>query len=350
VLNGILRQRAIAFRAASLFLDGQTANEVYKELLCFYPQLDTVGFVPEQVYALLARAAELGMLKILPAPNLELAQRIQEQYPNVATRDIRVVDTNGLVGKRGGSGGEALSAVAADLVFELLKTMPLADDQVAGLGLGPGRATLDFSTHLSALLSADRNPPKVKLFAITAGCLPRHPELAPISFFNLFPEHLIDERIGLFAENLIPASEFGLMKTRPGVNVAFQEKHKIRIVVTAMGAMDDKDDILRMFFEEANADFEELGAIGNVQYRPFSRNGIVHERNEQLRAVTLFELRELAELSRRPDHHVVLIARRCGKCGHNRANAVRALLEVKELGVFSTLIMDRITAEAVLSD
>ena len=355
MLDPLLQDREVISRIVRLFLNGRTVPDVNEELRRSHPGLEHGEFTTEHLHAVLVRAAELRML-IAPLDfELELAQQIRRKYVNVASRDIHVVNSAGFVDGRGkddlGKLGDALSAVAADLVLGLLTDkMRTRPGEVTGLGLGPGRATLDFCKHLSDGLSRAEQPPKVNLFAITAGCLPRHPEYAPISFFNLFPANAVQERIGLFAENLIPAGEFGLMKGRPGVSVAFEEKHKVQIVVTAMGAMDDEHDILRQFFEEAGAPLDDLGAIGNVQYRPFSATGSIHEKSDQFRAVTLFELRELAELSRRPDHHVVLIARRCGRCGHNRAEAIRALLERKEEDiVFSSLILDSITAKAILS-
>jgi hypothetical protein len=85
--------------------------------------------------------------------------------------------------------------------------------------------------------------------------------------------------------------------------------------------------------------------LGNVQYRPFTADGPVHEAPGELRAVTLEDLIERAK--RRP-REVIPMARQCGLCGRPRARALRALLDNPSLRVFSRLVLDRATAEELL--
>jgi len=67
-----------------------------------------------------------------------------------------------------------------------------------------------------------------------------------------------------------------------------------------------------------------------------------------LRAVTVFELRDLVDLALKPDKEVILMVRQCGICGRARTTALRALLSNPSLKVFSRLILDRVTADALL--
>ena len=66
------------------------------------------------------------------------------------------------------------------------------------------------------------------------------------------------------------------------------------------------------------------------------------------RAVTLFELEDLARVAGQKNKHVILIARQCGICGRTRAEALQPLLANPGLKVFSTLVMDAATARELL--
>jgi hypothetical protein len=50
-----------------------------------------------------------------------------------------------------------------------------------GIGLGPGRATLDFCRAFSSLLAGYPEPVKLKLVAISAGCPADEPELEDLA-------------------------------------------------------------------------------------------------------------------------------------------------------------------------
>lgn len=90
--------------------------------------------------------------------------------------------------------------------------------------------------------------------------------------------------------------------------------------------------------------------IGNVQYRPFSEDGPVREKKQELRAVTLFELDELVTMSKEKDRYVILLARQCGLCKKNRARVLRCLLGRDDLAVFTHLVMDLETADELLKE
>lgn len=335
----------VVFRTAWLFLEGLKASKICDQLRREYP---TLAITREGIYPLLAKAKLRGFLRLVPPLETTLAERIAERFPRILPSDIRVVSTGGK------AANEFVSAVAAEVALDLIKDLGRQRIDPIGIGLGPGKATLDFSKHLSELLNAETDRlPKLKLFAITAGCSPTVPEYAPISFFNLFPSRFIQKevgRVGLFAETLLSVKEFDAIKKNPGPGVrdCFRDKGQIRLVVTAMGDLADPHDLLGAFLKGTKTQLESLGAIGNVQYRPFGVDRIIRERPHDLRAFTLFELDELVQMSRQKDRHVILIARQCGLCGTNRARVLRPLLEVDELRVFSKIVMDVDTAQDLL--
>ena len=158
--------------------------------------------------------------------------------------------------------------------------------------------------------------------------------------------------MGLFAETLVPAQVVRGDQATGGVKEAFAARESIDLVVTSMGDVQDDDDLLSMFLRQSDQDLGRLrasGWIGNVQYRPYSATGPVKEKPGDLRAVTLFELEDLARIAGQKNKHVILIARQCGICGRTRAEALQPLLTNPGLKVFSTLVLDAATARELLN-
>jgi hypothetical protein len=147
------------------------------------------------------------------------------------------------------------------------------------------------------------------------------------------------------------------------VREAFRARDQIDIMVTSMGDLIDLDDLLRLFLEgdeEDRRDREgvspslqslfDKGAIASVAYLPYSKEGPVPLEGADLRAVTLFEIPEMVQRAQLKNKYSVLIARKCGKCGRNRAEAVRPLLTVPALKVWTNLVMDVTTARGLLHE
>lgn len=335
----------LVFRVAELFFQGKKATEirdiVNQELEPVHP------LTREGIYPLLVKARQQHYIRLVPPLEKSLADEVSKRF-RLPPDCVKVVQT----GDTGVS--DRVAAVAAERVTQLLRGIESASPQPVGIGLGPGRATLDFSRHLSEFLRADWNGPQIKLFAIASGCVANTPEYAPSSFFNLFPRDIVVERVGLFAETLVRAGEFHGLKQIMGVREAFRKRKEIGIIVTSMGDMEDEHDSLRLFLKESNINVRKLkekdGWIGNVQYRPYTARAPVVDKPGDLRAVTLFELSELARLAREKHKYVVLIARRCGYCGRPKGRALRPLLEAKALRVFTDLVIDTATARELLGE
>jgi DNA-binding transcriptional regulator LsrR (DeoR family) len=334
-------RKALVFRLCHLFFVqglnvSEIAAEINKEL--------NFNLSREQIYPLLAQAMKLELISLQPPVNKKVAAEVAKKFELNAER-IRVVNVSDKWG------GEHVAAEGARWVLDLLKEIAGSEHKPVRLGLGPGRATLDFSRHLGRLLESDVHPPRLKLIAISAGAPPRSPAYASVSFFNLFPNHLVDEYMGLFAEPMVPANEFDKIKERPLVKDAFDLRDAVDIVVTGMGDINDEHDLLRRFLEDCRYDIGKLkdaGWKGNVQYRPYTSTKAIVEGAKQMRAVTLFELDDFVRIAGRRDKRVVLIARQCGVCGMTRANALRPLLTEKALKVWSELVMDMATARELL--
>ncbi len=330
---------AVVFRITELFFDGHKVTRIAQlinEEFDLRPPLTR-----ESVYPLLSTAAEREFIRLVPPLDVALQKAIVKQFGLEADM-VRVVQIPNP------ASNDRVAAAAADLAYQVMSTLGRGDKPI-GVGLGPGRATLEFSRHLGQRLRAEPLPWKLKLFSISAGAPSGSPEYAPASFFNLFPAELTDSRRGLFADVLIRTRDFSKVRKSPGARKMFDERGEISLIVTSMGDASDKHDLLRRFLLEAGEKEERFsGWRGNVQYRPFSDKGPAVERADDLRAVTAFELKELVHIASRRDKHVLLIAKQCGSCGKTKARALRPLLEVPALRVFTSLVLDDKTARDLI--
>jgi hypothetical protein len=339
---------AVVFRVAQLFIgerdEGLTPTAIAEQVSREFPRQR--GLTREAIYPLIGEAVRRGFIKLVPPVNQQLADNVRARYPSLQSCVLSVVET------AGPHDNLKASAVAAELALTHLGDILKAKrEPVVGLGLGPGRATLDFCRAFGRLLAGCPEAVKLRLVAISAGCPANAPEYASISFFNLFPTHLIEGTVGLFAETLLPRKDFEEVKQRAGVKEAFAARDSIDLIVTSMGDVQDDDDLLSMFLRQSGRDLDGLraaGWVGNVQYRPYSATGPVKEKPGDLRAVTLFELEDLVRIASQKNKHVILIARQCGICGRTRAEALQPLLTIPTLKVFSTLVLDAATARDLL--
>jgi DNA-binding transcriptional regulator LsrR (DeoR family) len=340
---------ALIFRTTELFLQRnprlQSVESVVAQINREF-NLQT-PLTRENVYPLLNKARQLQYLKLEAPLEEKLARDIEVRF-NLAPRKVVVVDCPIK------EANEHVSAVAARQAMVLARQVRLATGKPVGFGIGPGRASLDFSRYFSEEIRADTSVPELNLVAISAGAPANAPQYSSISFFNLFPPNRVKETVGLFAETLVPHEDYEDIKRRPGVMEAFAAKDRIDIVVTSMGDIKDEHDLFRIFLTQCPQQkltwLNKKGCVGNVQYRPYSARGpIVEDSGELLRAVTLFELSELETFSMKKNKHVVLIGRRCGVCELTRARALRPILENESLRVFSVLVIDSATAQELLN-
>ena len=341
---------ALVFRVAQLFLGergaGCSPSDIADQVSGEFKRQPPL--TREAIYPLIGEAVRRGFLRLVPPVDRQLTEQVSAKYPILQPGALQVVQT------AGSHDNAKVAVVAAELALQLLaEVLKTKRGPEVGIGLGPGRATLDFCRTFSSLLAGYSEPVKLKLVAISAGCPADEPEYASTSFFNLFPAHLVDSKVGLFAESLVTVKAFAEIQGRAGVSEAFAARESIDLVVTSMGDVQDKDDLLCKFMRQSSRqDFSRLlsrECIGNVQYRPYTAKGPVEENPGDLRAVTLYELEDLVRIAGQKNKHVILIARQCGICGRTRAQALGPLLTNPSLKVFSTLVMDAATAKELLA-
>ena len=343
---------ALVYRVAELLFekrgDGQARLGMKEIAEQVKQQFETdLELTRETLYPLVEEAVRRGIVRLTPPVSQALRDKMIAKFPGLAGTKVNVVETTGP------ADNVKVAAFAAEKAFKALARIAKAKGRgkPVGLGLGPGRATLEFCRCLSTRLKFLDEELKIRLVAITAGCPARLLENAPVSFLNLFPEHLVESKLGLFAETLVPARDFPALSGHTGVKEAFAAKQDIDVVVTAMGDFNDPHDLLSLFLEDSDQDLEKLrqrGWLGNVQYRPFTANGPAPEDPDDLRAVTVFELKDLVEKAKDRNKEVILMARQCGICARAHAAALSALLSNPGLKVFSRLVLDQATATELL--
>jgi len=337
--------RALIFRITELFLQRDPKHRTVDSVVEQVNREFSLELTRESIYPLLNRARQLDYLKLEAPLEEKLAREIEGKF-DLGPRKVVVVDCPK-------EANEHVSAAAAREAMRLAREVRLATGKPVGIGLGPGRASLDFSRYFSDEIRTDASVPELNLVAISAGAPAEWPQYSSISFFNLFPANRVKEKIGLFAATLVHNKDYEEIKKFPGVMEAFAAKKRIDIVVTSMGDMNDEHDLFRTFLSQRPEKLtwlEKKGCIGNVQYRPYSAKGpILEDSGDVLRAVNLFELAELAALSMQKNKHVILIGRQCGVCGLTRARSLRPILENSDLRVFSVLVIDSATAHELLN-
>jgi len=341
---------ALLYDVARLFIEqGMPAREIAARITTDYPE---VKFTRESVYLTLQKARARGLIRI-SVPAAEIERDIRDQF-GLKDEEVTVV---ACANSESSDAGAAVAA--AEIVYKIIRAQCATQSSPVGLGLGPGRATFNFSQVLGELLRHDSDV-ELNLYGISAGCLPIAPEYAPASLFNLFPPRTpTTKRIGMFAQPFVKNSEFKELKCETGVSELFEakEKDEISIVVTSMGNYKDPHTFYRLFMEKKYPKGSKDRppwldeCVGDVQYRPFSANGPIHEREKDERLVTLFELEELVQFAKTKGKSVVLIARQCSLCKDQttRAEALLPVLRNPKLRLFTHLVLDLPTAREVIA-
>ena len=305
----------------------------------------------QNVYAALARAKEEGWVEFRPPGDRDLEERLAKRF-KLKPKAVHVVATPRP------EDNELVALSAARIALERIRKLHEEGLERVGLGLGVGRACLDFSRHLSSLIRTDPDRARIQLtlHAISAGCPAEKPNYSPTSFFNLFDKLNVEKAVGLFCQTMCRVGEFERVTEQSGFKAALGNRDAINIVVNSMGCPDDPHDLLSQSLVQEGEAVDEwkkrLSVAGNVQYRPFTAQGPVKEGDQELRAVTLFELDDFVTWSKQEDKCLILISRQCGVCKGEgtraRAKALYPLLTQPNLRVFKELVVDEVIAAEAL--
>ncbi len=330
---------ALLYDLCRLFFEGKHAAEISTELTDRYPWKIT----REGVYPRLREARKF--LKLLPPLVDLLKDELVEEF-DLVPDSVVVVDAYREL-------GHPIAEAGANLACDLIRDLGQARRNPVHLGFGPGSATRLLAHHLGQQLRSEPRSPDLALHAITAGCLSESAQYSPISFFSFFDQNVVKEAHGFFTDVLVPLARYPNVKKRPGYAEAFKCRDDIDIIFTGLGDTSHEHDSYRTMIEtsgkRALRHLEDQGVVGNVQYRPYSAEGIINEASPASRVSTLFELEDLRDWAAKKGKHVVLLVSPCGLCGRRKTKALLPLLTVPDLKVWSSIVLDVATARELLA-
>lgn len=323
------------------------------ERLADWPGLE--GCRREQVYPLLWEAVRRGFVAINPPRHLRLEADLARRY-GAGQNQVRVVPVRGpsAITHVAMAGANLLAGLIAEVWRE--KTAGGgAEHARVHIALGAGTTSELLARHLALLLQAHAEVPPLTIHALTSGFRVEDPGTAPVTFFHLFDPQRLDVRyVGLFSEAVVESANYEVVKNAIGVRESFRLRDEIDIVITSLASREDPHGMLNQLLDSYRAlnpeahrrmieMLDEQRWCGDVQYLSYSPKGPINQL-QGIRAVTLFEIPDLVEMVNR-GRRVVLLSGPCGKCGRSRSDALRPLLEVPTLRVWSHLVCDLTTAE-----
>ena len=223
-------RKALTYRVCELFFKEEKKVSEIAELINREFRQDLTR---ESIYPLLATGRQHGFVRLVPPLDEQMPRLLAEKFHHdpKLMKVVDLCDTPAV---------DAVAVQAAEVVLSLVKRLLRNGRKPVALGLGPGRATLEVCRHLAEIMRSDPDVPNgcLRLHAITGGGPAKHPEFAPISFFNLFPTRFVAECDGLFSETLVTVRDFNRLIKRADISQAFKQRDSIDVVVTSRGAVE----------------------------------------------------------------------------------------------------------------
>ena len=329
-----------------------------------HEELGRTDITREKVYPLFWEAFHRGFLMLQPPLEKGLADRLNSHFELAAhPGEITVVNVGG------SSAAKHVTATAADMIVSLIekvfreKKKKFPNDpekQAVHLGMGAGYAAMLVAKRLAQKVNSGEEIPTLVLHAISAGgFLPQEPHKAPTNYFGYFdPSVTHIKYVALFSETVVDNADYEKLKMNPGIRLSYEQRDEIDIIVTSLAAADHEHGLLVQYLThlvdqgylkpETLSDMRKAGWIGDVQFRPYSKEGPLKEVCP-VRAVTLFELEDMVRLAKDNNgKYVVLVAGPCGECGASKRHALRPLLANDDLRLWTHLVTDSRTARELL--
>ncbi len=309
----------------------------------------------EEIYPLIRETIRRGYFRLLPPLENLMRQRLADRFFGGKHEDqIHVVSVSPEAAR------ELLPARAAKLIVDLIRQVSVARRRAGGrrvrIGLAGGGTIMRVAQALASLLRAEEDLPTLGIHAVSSGFRLKRPLTAPITFLSYFDQVPTDiDYVGLFAPAVFPAEDYDRVITLPGVEESFRLARTIDIVVTGLASAEDPHGELNEFMEfagertkEARDALRNEGWVGDLQHHPYSNEGPITDLRAKYRAVSLFDLEGLRTLAAKKDKYVVVVAGPCGTCGKSKHNALRPLLQVPSLKVWTDLVLDAGTCQQLL--
>ncbi len=319
----------------------------------------------EKIYPLVWEAFQRKYLLMSPPIDKTLRDGLIERYrlnEDGGRFDVEVVNV------AGPTASKHVGSVAADRIIQLIyavaaekRERAVADGENpenvrVHLGFGAGYAAMEVARRLSERV--DVQTPKLTLHAISpGGFYVAEQQKDPTTYFNYFVDKGVDVKcVGFFSPPVVRNEDYGRLKRNPSLRRCFERRDEIDILVTSLASEADEHGLFRQYFEylqrenlleeDALTELRRENWVGDVLFQPYSADRPLSTKG--VRAVALFDFNELVEFSRRPGKRVVVVGAPCGKCGALKAEALRPLLANESLRLWTSLIVDRQTAQELL--
>lgn len=318
----------------------------------------------EKIYPLVWEAFQRDFLLLRAPLDKVLRDELSRKYRLAPGAEIDVVNVAGPTAPK------HVGLVAADKIIELIdavaeekrkKAVDNGEDPEKArvqLGFGAGYAAMEVARRLSERV--DSQTPKLTLRAISpGGFYVGKPQKDPTTYFNYFIDKGVDvECVGFFSPPVVRTEDYERLKRNPALIDAFRTRNEIDIIVTSLASATDEHGLFGQYFshlkKESLIENDELELlrrenwVGDVMFQPYSAEKALEPKG--VRAVALFDFNDLVEFSRLPGKRVVVVGAPCGGCGALKTKALRPLLEKESLRLWTSLIVDRQTAQELLRD
>jgi DNA-binding transcriptional regulator LsrR (DeoR family) len=298
----------------------------------------------EVPYKLLRVAAERHRLQYLAAPELKAMFRIRSKYTWLD--DVRVANS---------AVTNDVSYHTAQLVLDLIKRYHEGGRSEIHIAFAGGALLRETARILANSLrdAVNLRDLRIVFHALVAGFNETDPTADPNSFLGHFAMDAMNavSFVNLLAPGIVTSGEAATLRSIRAIKEAYARAGEIDIVVTSAGSHWGESGCSRLFRlyqslggEDCVRELLSQGAIGDIAWRPISETGpIISE--VAVRAMTLLELADFADLVRRKKH-VVLALAPCGTCGKPKLEVLKALLAWRPFYI-NNLILDSVTARSL---
>jgi DNA-binding transcriptional regulator LsrR (DeoR family) len=300
----------------------------------------------ERPYRLLQHEARLHRFQYAAPLAFEQAHSLGVRYPWLRPRVVHTVNR------------DDVASEAAHWLVELIdqhrKEKPERED--VHIGFAGGGLLSETARQLAHMLRERTEELRNFTFvfhALVAGFNPRNPFSDPNAFFTYFTDEptLQVSFVNLLAPGFVTTTEWSALREFEAIKEAFRRAADLDILVTSAGAhWGKKCSRLRQLYNEQGLEetleaLEKAGTIGDLLWRPISKDGPV-EVEAKMRALTVLDLPDLPQRIK-AGCKVVLALGPCGSCRLPKGDILRTVLGWKQHYVTHAVVDSRTAQEAL---
>lgn len=346
----------------------------------------------EKIYPIVWEGVERGF--VLPNPPIE--EQLESELVAAFHLEEHLKQCDGAVvvcNSASKTAAQNVSYRVADQIISLIKKIrgaalktnedgPEVDNSVH-IGFGSGYAAMEVAKRLAVNSGID--VPKLTLHAITSSYYLEEQEKDTSAYFTYFSNNkLIDVQCiscnttPLIWDKNAPLNEpesqraarwtFNIAEhwQNPSLQFNYEKRDEIDIVVTSLASARDNDGLLKKYLqslkkhkriqEDAVQTLNEQGWVGDILFLPYAENGPIFPRTVQ--AASLFTFNDLVSWATGTSipvsngtskkRYIVLVGGPCADCFRPKDDALYPLLDNPKMRAWTHLIIDRMTAEALI--